>query len=65
MAITEHANGFIQVGQEYVQGMRSHYRVSSDRANASRPSCTCRNGHAPAWCEHKTLAAEFVRKSIA
>lgn len=60
---TIHPNGFIQVGEYYVQGIQANLRYSSDRANASRPSCTC-GALSNVWCAHKAAADKAYRASV-
>lgn len=69
--IIECDNGFLRLTGEgatfYVQGMWNTVRRQLSgkwTPDDSRPTCTCREGHAPTWCAHKKEAAEYVRTIV-
>lgn len=66
-AVMEHPNRFISVWDEKgtlftVKGMQNALRHTGDPANASRPSCTCPQGHEAVWCWHKRVAAAKLQE---
>jgi hypothetical protein len=64
MNVEVYANGFIKVGDYYVQGMQNVMRSHGDPANASRPSCSCPKGFTELqrdWCDHKKVAYEYLK----
>ena len=65
-------NGFVKVGEYYVQGMQRIVgnKYCSDPANQSSPSCTCPKGYErldkgrgqSVWCDHKKAAYEYLKE---